>query len=72
MQKKEFAVKDPELLREVMLLINKRLRERNCISEEMYRKTNEILMASKIPPKGGIFLIKESINAEFLYLIAKT
>jgi len=43
-QKKEFAVKETELLREVMLLINKRLRERNCISEEMYRKTNEILI----------------------------
>lgn len=32
------------LLHEVMLLINKRLREKNYISEEFYRKTNEFLI----------------------------
>ena len=37
-------LKDTDLFHEVMLLINKRLREKNYISEEVYRKTNELLI----------------------------
>lgn len=41
---KNLLLENADLFSEVMLLINKRLREKNYISEEIYRKTNELLI----------------------------
>lgn len=42
---KNLLLENADLFHEVLLLINKRLREKNYISEEIYRKTNELLIS---------------------------